>query len=86
MAENSLVAHRVHAELVYLHIDKHRGEAALRMGILEGIRRLVVRDFLLFACVSVSTGSNTSLALHLLRDLICVHEDHGQSWAAQSHR
>ena len=32
-------------ELVYLHIDKHRGEAALRaMGILEGFEGWVVHE------------------------------------------
>ncbi|MEZ5326191.1 MAG: transposase [Verrucomicrobiales bacterium] len=47
-------------ELVYLHIDKHRGEAALRMGILEGFEGWVVHDFSLR--IIVSTGSSTSCA------------------------
>ncbi|MEZ5324831.1 MAG: transposase [Verrucomicrobiales bacterium] len=69
-------------ELVYLHIDKHRGEAALRaMGILEGFEGWVVHDFL-SAYYRIDGLKHVLCNAHLLRDLICVHEDHGQSWAA----
>lgn len=68
--------------LVYLHIDKHRGEAALRaMGILEGFEGWVVHDFL-SAYYRIDGLKHVLCNAHLLRDLICVHEDHGQPWAA----
>jgi len=69
-------------KLVYLHIDKHRGEAALRaMGILEAFGGWVIHDFLA-AYYTIAGLRHVLCNAHLLRDLICVHEDHGQAWAA----
>ena len=64
-------------ELVYLHIDKHRGEVALRaMGILEGFEGWVVHDFLA-AYYRIDGLKHVLCKPHLLRDLIGVHENHG---------
>lgn len=69
-------------DLVYLHVDENRGEAALRaMGILEGFDGWVVHDFLA-AYYRIAEIKHVLCNAHLLRDLICVHEDHGQRWAA----
>ncbi|MEZ5325172.1 MAG: transposase [Verrucomicrobiales bacterium] len=57
-------------------------KAALRaMGILEGFEGWVVHDFL-SAYYRIDGLKHVLCNAHLLRDLICVHEDHGQSWAA----
>ncbi len=70
-------------KLVYLHVDKHRGEVALRaMGILEGFEGWVIHDFLA-AYYTIEGLLHVLCNAHLLRDLICVHEDHGQGWAAE---
>ncbi|MEZ5325798.1 MAG: transposase [Verrucomicrobiales bacterium] len=53
--------------------------AALRaMGILEGFEGWVVHDFL-SAYYRIDGLKHVLCNAHLLRDLICVHEDHGQS-------
>ena len=68
--------------LVFLHIDKNRGEVALRaIGILEGFGGWVVHDFL-SAYYTIENLDHVLCNAHLLRDLICIHEDHGQGWAA----
>ena len=67
--------------LVFLHIDPRRGEEAIRnMGILTDYQGFVVHDF--FAAYYTLSGIRHVLCnAHLLRDLINVHEIHGQAWA-----
>ena len=68
--------------LVYLHVDEHRGELALRaMGILDGYKGWVIHDFL-SAYYTIEGLKHVLCNAHLLRDLINVHENHGQQWAA----
>lgn len=68
-------------QLVFLHIDPRRGEQALRaMGILTGYEGFVVHDFLA-AYYTIAGIRHVLCNAHLLRDLINVHEVHGQAWA-----
>lgn len=68
--------------LVYLHVDKHRGQVALRaIGILEDYDGWVIHDFL-SAYYTIEGLRHVLCNAHLLRDLICILEVHGQAWAA----
>jgi len=68
--------------LVFLHVDAHRGEVALRaMGILEGYEGWVIHDFL-SAYYTIDGLKHVLCNAHLLRDLINVLENNGQQWAA----
>lgn len=69
-------------QLTYLHVDKHRGEPAMRaMGVLEGYTGHVIHDY--FSSYYRITGLLHGLCnVHHIRDLTCVHEDHGQQWGS----
>jgi transposase len=69
-------------QLTFLHIDKHRGESAMRaMGVLEDYDGFVIHDYL-SAYYTIEGLSHALCNAHHIRDLTCVHEDHGQQWAA----
>lgn len=70
-------------KLVYLHVDKKRGAEALRaIGILEKFTGWVIHDCLA-AYYMINEGLKHVLCnAHILRELINVHENHGQEWAA----
>ncbi|MDA0812239.1 MAG: IS66 family transposase [Verrucomicrobia bacterium] len=70
------------SELTYLYVDRHRGEPAMRaMGVLEGYTGFVIHDYL--SSYYRITGILHGLCnVHHIRDLICVHEEHGQQWAS----
>jgi transposase len=70
-------------ELTFLHVDKHRGQVALRaIGILENYDGWVVHDYL-SAYYTIYGLKHVLCNAHMLRDLICIHEDHEQSWAKE---
>ena len=66
----------------FLHVDRHRGEPAMRsMGVLEGYSGHVIHDYL--SSYYRITGLQHGLCnAHHIRDLTCVHEEHGQQWAS----
>lgn len=69
-------------ELTYLYVDRHRGEPAMRaMGVLEGYTGFVIHDYL--SSYYRITGILHGLCnVHHIRDLTCVHEEHGQQWGS----
>ena len=70
------------ATLTYLHVDRQRGEPAmLAMGVLEGYTGFVIHDYLssYYRFPGIRHGLCNA---HHLRDLTCVHEQHGQEWGA----
>ncbi|MFT4547414.1 MAG: transposase [Verrucomicrobiales bacterium] len=69
-------------ELTYLHIGRHRGEKALRaMGVIEGYTGYVIHDYL-SSYYRIGGIKHALCNAHHIRDLTCVHEEHGQEWAA----
>jgi transposase len=69
-------------QLTCLHVDRHRGEPAMRaMGVLEGYTGHVIHDYL--SSYYRITGLQHGLCnVHHIRDLTCVHEEHGQQWGS----
>ena len=70
------------SELTYLYVDRHRGEPAMRaMGVLEGYTGFVIHDYV--SSYYRITGILHGLCnAHHIRDLTCVHEEHGQQWGS----
>ncbi len=65
-----------------LHIDRHRGLPAMEaMGVIAGYGGHAIHDYLAsyYRFEGLLHGLSNA---HHLRDLTCVHEDHGQGWAA----
>lgn len=70
-------------DLVCLHVDENRGEAAMRaMDILPNYGGRVVHDYL-SAYYKIDGLRHSLCNAHHLRDLTCVHEDYGQAWAGK---
>ena len=69
-------------ELTCLHVDRHRGESAMRsMGVLEGYTGHVIHDYL--SSYYRITGLMHGLCnVHHIRDLTCVYEEYGQQWGS----
>lgn len=70
------------SKLTYLHVDRHRGEAAMRtMGVLEGYKGHVIHDYL-SSYYRIAELQHGLCNAHHIRDLTCIYEEHGQQWAA----
>jgi transposase len=69
-------------ELTCLYVDRNRGlPAMLAMGVLEGYTGYVIHDYL--SSYYRITGILHGLCnVHHIRDLTCVHEEHGQEWGS----
>jgi transposase len=68
--------------LTYLYVNRNRGEPAMRaMGVLEGYTGFVIHDYL-SSYYRIKGILHGLCNVHHIRDLTCVHEEHGQQWGS----